>query len=271
MWKREEEEDRKKEERRMDETLGRIVESFREGDALSAGKILDDVVAGDVSFALEISVKLIDRKSSSLAFSSVETRHFGYSILQRVLRSKFRELAGDSRKSEEMFRLVLQELHLSSSAGASEPWAIKSKVAQITAEFIKLEGSRAWMSFSESISGLLKSEDPFECELGAIVTRYVAEDVALHSDEVFADKVRDLLSGMTTTINEITNSFFLAVETHFRLEKMFWQQNEAIKRKEHSNTLSAVLEAISVYAEWAPLVPFVRSRLVDTCSALLVR
>ena len=46
--------------------------------------------------------------------------------------------------------------------------------------------------------------DAYECELGAIIAKYVAEDVALHSDEVFADKVRDLLGGMTQTIGEVT-------------------------------------------------------------------
>ena len=51
---------------------------------------------------------------------------------------------------------------------------------------------------------MLRSADAYECELGAIIARYVAEDVALHSDEVFADKVRDLLGGMTQTIGEVT-------------------------------------------------------------------
>ena len=53
---------------------------------------------------------------------------------------------------------------------------------------------------------MLRSADAYECELGAIIARYVAEDVALHSDEVFADKVRDLLGGMTQTIGEVAGA-----------------------------------------------------------------
>ena len=262
--------------KKMEVAFGDVAQCFREGNnndlaQKRRAEMLERVVSGNISGALEISAKLIDRERAGSALSNVESKHFGYSIVQRILQTRFRELTNDPYKNEEMFRLVLNELRMSATAGASEPWAIKSKVAQITAEFIKRVGSRAWITFSETISRLLKSKDPFECELGAIVTRYVAEDVALHSEEVFADKVRDLLSGMTVTITEITTSLFLAAETHFRLEKVFWQQNETNKGQQHSNTLNAVLEAISVYAEWAPLVPFVRSGLVDTCSALLVR
>ena len=53
---------------------------------------------------------------------------------------------------------------------------------------------------------------------------------------------------------------------------MFFEQNyNQQMARQHSNATIAILETVSVYAEWAPLVPFVRSGLVDSCAALLVR
>lgn len=214
-----------------------------------------------------IAKKLIERGGDEE--NNVEKRHFGYSILQRLLLS-----AKTSSEEEEIFmkneftNIISNELRLTSRDGAKVPYPLKSKVAQITAEFIKREGSTAWIAFSETIARMLRSADAYECELGAIIARYVAEDVALHSDEVFADKVRDLLGGMTQTIGEVTGAMREAWERHFSNNNVAAPEMQ----KASENCALAVLEAISVYAEWAPLVPLVRSGLVDICCvALLVR
>jgi hypothetical protein len=215
-----------------------------------------------------IAKKLIERGGDEE--NNVEKRHFGYSILQRLLISS----AKTSSEEEEIFmkneftNIISNELRLTSRDGAKVPYPLKSKVAQITAEFIKREGSTAWIAFSETIARMLRSADAYECELGAIIARYVAEDVALHSDEVFADKVRDLLGGMTQTIGEVTGAMREAWERHFSNNNVAAPEMQ----KASENCALAVLEAISVYAEWAPLVPLVRSGLVDICCvALLVR
>ncbi|CCO19788.1 predicted protein [Bathycoccus prasinos] len=215
-----------------------------------------------------IAKKLIERGGDEE--NNVEKRHFGYSILQRLLISS----AKTSSEEEEIFmkneftNIISNELRLTSRDGAKVPYPLKSKVAQITAEFIKREGSTAWIAFSETIARMLRSADAYECELGAIIARYVAEDVALHSDEVFADKVRDLLGGITQTIGEVTGAMREAWERHFSNNNVGAPEMQ----KASENCALAVLEAISVYAEWAPLVPLVRSGLVDICCvALLVR
>jgi hypothetical protein len=221
-----------------------------------------------VRSVVRIAKKLIERGGDEE--NNVEKRHFGYSILQRLLLSKTKT----SSEEEELFmkneftNIISNELRLTSRDGAKVPYPLKSKVAQITAEFIKREGSTAWIAFSETIARMLRSADAYECELGAIIARYVAEDVALHSDEVFADKVRDLLGGMTQTIGEVTGAMREAWERHFSNNNVAAPEMQ----KASENCALAVLEAISVYAEWAPLVPLVRSGLVDICCvALLVR
>ena len=222
----------------------------------------------DVHSVVFIAKKLIERGGDEE--NNVEKRHFGYSILQRLLLSKTKT----SGEEEELFmkneftNIISNELRLTSRDGAKVPYPLKSKVAQITAEFIKREGSTAWIAFSETIARMLRSADAYECELGAIIARYVAEDVALHSDEVFADKVRDLLGGMTQTIGEVTGAMREAWERHFSNNNVAAPEMQ----KASENCALAVLEAISMYAEWAPLVPLVRSGLVDICCvALLVR
>jgi hypothetical protein len=222
-----------------------------------------------VRSVVRIAKKLIERGGDEE--NNVEKRHFGYSILQRLLLSKTKTSESEEEElfmKNEFTNIISNELRLTSRDGAKVPYPLKSKVAQITAEFIKREGSTAWIAFSETIARMLRSADAYECELGAIIARYVAEDVALHSDEVFADKVRDLLGGMTQTIGEVTGAMREAWERHFSNNNVAAPEMQ----KASENCALAVLEAISVYAEWAPLVPLVRSGLVDICCvALLVR
>ena len=241
----------------------------------SLSRILDELTGPverrtmDVHSVVFIAKKLIERGGDEE--NNVEKRHFGYSILQRLLLSKTKTSKSEEEElfmKNEFTNIISNELRLTSRDGAKVPYPLKSKVAQITAEFIKREGSTAWIAFSETIARMLRSADAYECELGAIIARYVAEDVALHSDEVFADKVRDLLGGMTQTIGEVTGAMREAWERHFSNNNVAAPEMQ----KASENCALAILEAISVYAEWAPLVPLVRSGLVDICCvALLVR
>ena len=243
--------------------------------------ILDELTAKknrtiDINASIAIAKKLIEREGGeSNDDDGIEKRHFGYSILQRLLSSAAaaRESEEEAMVKNEFMNIISNELQLTSRGGSKVPYPLKSKVAQITAEFIKREGSSAWIAFSETIARMLRSTDAYECELGAIIARYVAEDVALHSDEVFADNVRDLLGGMTQTIGEVTGAMREAWERHFSSSSNNnnnFASSEMQKASE--NCALAVLEAVSVYAEWAPLVPLVRSGLVDICCvALLVR
>ena len=248
--------------------------------------ILDELTAKnrtiDIKASIAIAKKLIEREDGESTDDdddddAIEKRHFGYSILQRLLSSgattPARESEEEAMVKNEFMNIISNELQLTSRGGSKVPYPLKSKVAQITAEFIKREGSTAWIAFSETIARMLRSTDAYECELGAIIARYVAEDVALHSDEVFADNVRDLLGGMTQTIGEVTGAMREAWERHFSSSSNNnnnFASSEMQKASE--NCALAVLEAVSVYAEWAPLVPLVRSGLVDICCvALLVR
>jgi len=246
--------------------------------------ILDELTAKknrtiDINASIAIAKKLIEREGGeSKDDDAIEKRHFGYSILQRLLSSSTPTPAGRESEEEAMVKnefmnIISNELQLTSRGGSKVPYPLKSKVAQITAEFIKREGSTAWIAFSETIARMLRSTDAYECELGAIIARYVAEDVALHSDEVFADNVRDLLGGMTQTIGEVTRAMREAWERHFSSSSNSNNNFASLEmQKASENCALAVLEAVSVYAEWAPLVPLVRSGLVDICCvALLVR
>jgi len=244
--------------------------------------ILDELTAKtnrtiDINASIAIAKKLIEREGgeSNDDDDGIEKRHFGYSILQRLLSSSSaaRESEEEAMVKNEFMNIISNELQLTSRGGSKVPYPLKSKVAQITAEFIKREGSSAWIAFSETIARMLRSTDAYECELGAIIARYVAEDVALHSDEVFADNVRDLLGGMTQTIGEVTRAMREAWERHFSSSSNNNNNFASLEmQKASENCALAVLEAVSVYAEWAPLVPLVRSGLVDICCvALLVR
>jgi len=249
----------------------------------TAKKKRDDDGSGrtpiDINASIAIAKKLIEREGGeSNEDDAIEKRHFGYSILQRLLSSSTptpaaRESEEEAMVKNEFMNIISNELQLTSRGGSKVPYPLKSKVAQITAEFIKREGSTAWIAFSETIARMLRSTDAYECELGAIIARYVAEDVALHSDEVFADNVRDLLGGMTQTIGEVTRAMREAWERHFSSSSNNNNNFASLEmQKASENCALAVLEAVSVYAEWAPLVPLVRSGLVDICCvALLVR
>ena len=57
----------------------------------------------------------------------------------------------------EFMNIISNELQLTARNGAREPYPLKSKVAQITAEFIKREGSVAWIALAKPAARMLRS------------------------------------------------------------------------------------------------------------------
>ena len=155
-----------------------------------------------------------------------------------------------------------------SSPGVIEAYAVKSKVATLMAEVVRQEGSSLWTRLVPDLVQMCASDEGQCAELGMNVVRFVAEDVAIHNEDMIGGRMRELLGGLTSTLPAVLPAIYALMEKHY--VKAQGCQDMQVK-KAHVAAVNAALGAGAVYGEWAPLAPFMRSGLIEACGMLLVR
>ena len=152
--------------------------------------------------------------------------------------------------------------------GVNEPYVIKSKAATLMAEVARQEGAELWARLVPDLVRMCASEGGQSAELAMNVVRFVAEDVAIHNEDMIGGRLRDLLGGLTSTLPAVLPAIYSVMEKHY-VKSTSCQ--DAQEQKAHLAAVNAALGACAVYGEWAPLAAFMRSGLIEACGMLLVR
>jgi exportin-5 len=148
----------------------------------------------------------------------LEARHFGYGVLQHVCAERWDEFAADER--QHLAKLAwekLTELAGAADAGGSgsappEPFVIKSKAATLLATVVRREGAALWAGVVPDLCAMTSSGDADAAELAALVTRYVAEDVAVYNSDIIGGRMKDLLGGLTATLPQTLPALYRGLE-----------------------------------------------------------
>ena len=197
---------------------------------------------------------------------ALEARHFGYATLRELVRVRWRTMSESERM--EMAALAHGMLREVSEGGAAEPYAVKSKAATLMAEVVRQEGASLWTRLVPDLMAMAGSEEPQAAEMGANVIRFVAEDVAVYNEDLIGGRMRELLGGLSSTVGTLLPAIYSLMERHYTKATSVADAHLA---KQHAAAVSAALGAASVYSEWAPLAPIMRSGLIEACGMLLVR
>ncbi len=197
---------------------------------------------------------------------ALEARHFGYATLRELVRGRWRTMSESERM--EMAALAHGMLREVSEGGGGEAYAVKSKAATLMAEVVRQEGASLWTRLVPDLMAMAASEEPQAAEMGANVIRFVAEDVAVYNEDLIGGRMRELLGGLSSTVGTVLPAIYSLMERHYTKAKSVADVNLV---KQHAAAVSAALGAASVYSEWAPLAPIMRSGLIEACGMLLVR
>lgn len=150
----------------------------------------------------------------------LEARHFGYGVLQHVCAERWDEFAADERQHlaklawEKLTELVAGAAGdaAGGSAPAPEPFVIKSKAATLLATVVRREGAALWAGVVPDLCAMTSSADADAAELAALVTRYVAEDVAVYNSDIIGGRMKDLLGGLTATLPQTLPALYRGLE-----------------------------------------------------------
>lgn len=219
---------------------------------------LESVKSGDVRALASTSLLLVRKDQAS------EIRLHGFKMLQHLVRLRWEELSVAERNEFANLTINL----LSEVIDPREEWALKSQTAALVAEVVRRDGVNLLNTLLPSIVSLSNS-GPVEAEVVAMILRWLPEDITVHNEDLEGDKRRALLRGLTEALPQILPLLYSLLEKHFvaALSEHTKQQMELAKQ--HVGTVTAVLNAVNAYAEWAPVTDLARYGLIHGCGSLL--
>ncbi|PPD68968.1 hypothetical protein GOBAR_DD34150 [Gossypium barbadense] len=188
----------------------------------------------------------------------------------------------DARKAAHLVRLRWEEFSLSERRNFSnvavelmseiadpcEEWALKSQTAALVAEVVRREGLNLWQELFPSLVSL-SSNGPVQAELVSMMLRWLPEDITVHNEDLEGDRRRLLLRGLTQSLPEILPLLYTLLERHFGEALSEVGRQHLDIAKQHAAAVTATLNAINAYAEWAPLSDLAKFGIIHGCGFLL--
>ncbi|CAL4956680.1 unnamed protein product [Urochloa decumbens] len=219
---------------------------------------LESVKSGDVRALASTSFLLVRKDQTS------EIRLHGFKMLQHLVRLRWDELSAAERNEFANLTINL----ISDVVGPDEVWALKSQTAALVAEVVRREGVALWNTLLPSIVALSNS-GPIEAELVAMILRWLPEDITVHNEDLEGDRRRSLLRGLTESLPQILPLLYSLLEKHFVTALSEHSKQQMVLAKQHAGTVTAVLNAVNAYAEWAPVTDLAKYGLIHGCGSLL--
>ncbi|KAL4578086.1 hypothetical protein LXL04_014202 [Taraxacum kok-saghyz] len=227
-------------------------------DRKSAMSYLESVKAGDVRVLASTSFLLVKKDWPS------EVRLHAFKLLQHLVRLRWDELSPEERRE---FAKVSMDL-MNEIANSFEEWALKSQTAALIAEIVRREGVSLWQELVPSLVALSNS-GPTHAEMVCMMLRWLPEDITVHNEDLEGDRRRLLLRGITESLPEILPLLYTLLERHFGAAMTEAGRQQLDVAKQHAATVTATLNAINAYAEWAPVPYLSKYGTIHGCGFLL--
>ncbi|KAM1353912.1 protein HASTY 1-like isoform X2 [Malus sylvestris] len=224
----------------------------------AAVAFLESIKTGDVRILANAAFLLVKKDWSS------EIRLHAFKMLQHLVRLRWEELSPTERRN---FANITVDL-MSDIASPSEEWALKSQTAALTAEMVRREGLNLWQELFPTLVSL-SSKGPIQAELVSMMLRWLPEDITVHNEDLEGDRRRLLLRGLTQSLPEILPLLYTLLERHFGAALSEAGKQQFDLAKQHAATVTATLNAVNAYSEWAPLPDLAKSGIIHGCGFLL--
>ncbi|XP_024381271.1 protein HASTY 1 isoform X2 [Physcomitrium patens] len=219
---------------------------------------LESLKAGEVHVLATVAFALVTPDQSS------EVRLVGLKLLQHMVRMRWENLNADERRQMAAMAAKLLE----ESAKPNEPWVLKSQVAALMAEIARREGPSLWNDILPALY-TLGSSSALHAELVATFFRWLPEDVTIHNEDLDGERRSQLLQGLSQTLPETLPFLYKMLDHHFGAAMAAAKQNQIVSVTQHASAVTAALNAVVPYAEWAPVVSLANYGLVQACGFLL--
>lgn len=223
----------------------------------AAASFLDSLKEGDVQVLGATASALVKERALSL-----EIRHYGFKLLQYLVRKRWEELTTENRAHVmEVVIGLIPEI-----ATPNEDWVLKSQTAALVAEVVRHEGASVWEGLLCKLRDLATINSSY-AELVVMVLRWLPEDITMYNEDLEGERRRQLLLLLTQALPLILPLFYKMLELYFHETVTLVQQNQLEVAKQHAAVVTATLNALLAYAEWAPVDSM--ASLINACGFLL--
>ncbi|KAL5566976.1 hypothetical protein UlMin_030140 [Ulmus minor] len=223
----------------------------------AAVSYLESIKTGDVRVLANTSFLLVKRDWSS------EIRLHAFKMLQHLVRLRWEELSSTEHRNFANFAVDL----MSEIANPCEEWALKSQTAALVAEIVRRE-VHLWQELLPSLVSI-SDKGPIQAELVSMMLRWLPEDITVHNEDLEGDRRRLLLRGLTQSLPEILPLLYTLLERHFGAAVNEAGKQQLDVAKQHVAAVTATLNAVNAYAEWAPLPDLAKYGIIHGCGFLL--
>ncbi|KAL4342355.1 hypothetical protein GQ457_08G009780 [Hibiscus cannabinus] len=224
----------------------------------AAAFYLESIKAGDIRVLANTSFLLVKKDWSS------EIRLHAFKMLQHLVRFRWEEFGPSEHRN---FANAAFDL-MSEIADTCEEWAVKSQTAALVAEIVRREFVNLWRELLPSLVSL-SSKGPVQAELVSMMLRWLPEDITVHNEDLEGDRRRFLLRGLTQSLPEILPLLYTLLEKHFGAAMNEVGRQQLDIAKQHAAAVTATLNAVNAYAEWAPLSDLAKYGIIHGCCFLL--
>ncbi|KAK6139371.1 hypothetical protein DH2020_026879 [Rehmannia glutinosa] len=224
----------------------------------AAYSYLETIKAGDTRVLANTSFLLVKRDWSP------EIRLHAFKMLQHLVRLRWDQLNPVERRN---FANLAVDL-MSEIANPCEEWALKSQTAALVAEILRSEGLSLWQELLPSII-TLSNMGPIQAELVSMMLRWLPEDITVHNEDLEGDRRRILLRGLSQSLSEIFPLLYTLLERNYGAAIMEAGRQQMDIAKQHAAAVTAAVNAVNAYAEWAPLPELAKYGIIYGCGFLL--
>ncbi|KAL6544066.1 histone deacetylase [Orobanche gracilis] len=226
------------------------------------------IKAGDTHVLARTSFLLVKRDWSSEirlhAFKMLQVTRIPYEYSEHLVRLRWDQLNPMERRD---FANLAVDL-MSEIAIPCEEWALKSQTAALVAEIVRREGPSLWQELLPSII-TLSNIGPIQAELVSMVLRWLPEDITIHNEDLEGDRRRILLRGLSQSLSEIFPLLYTLLERHYGAAFVEAGKQQMDIAKQHAAAVTAAVNAINAYAEWASLSDLAKYGIIHGCGFLL--
>ncbi|KAL6578959.1 hypothetical protein OROMI_009175 [Orobanche minor] len=242
---------------------------------------LETIKAGDTHVLANTSFLLVKRDWSSEirlhAFKMLQVVHVSENkdtgethvgtvetVVRHLVRLRWDQLNPVERRD---FANLAVDL-MSEIAIPCEEWALKSQTAALVAEIVRREGPSLWQELLPSII-TLSNIGPIQAELVSMVLRWLPEDITVYNEDLEGDRRRILLRGLSQSLSDIFPLLYTLLERHYGAAIMEAGKQQMDIAKQHAAAVTAAVNAINAYAEWASLSDLAKYGIIHGCGFLL--
>ncbi|PRW59064.1 HASTY 1-like isoform X1 isoform B [Chlorella sorokiniana] len=223
---------------------------------LAGLQLHEQLKAGEVHASAAVATELLKLHQPA------ELQVLGYTLLQHLVGNRWDEFS-----PEEHSQLATLAYSMLQQGAAS--WAIRSKASLLLALVIKRTGPELWEAALPQLLQAAQSEGPPMQEQVCMVMRYVADEIAMYSDDIAGDQKRLLLAALTKSLSDVLPFLERMLELNFAAAGAAVQAGNRELAQQHVAVIQAALAAANTYAEWVPVGRLLDAGLINACGFML--